>query len=932
MGREQALSVHNLPFLEALLEAWQEDPSSVDPEWIPLLEGAAGDPAPRTLAAARVSTGDVNAEQLQLQVRVDQLVEAYRLHGHVGADFDPLGRERVSRADVLELSTWGLDDSHLGMNFHSSGVLPAEKGTLQEILDALRATYCRHVGVEYWSLPNIEEREWLRARMESTRNRVVPDQDAQRQILRTLANVAIVDEFLHSKFLGAKRFSVSGAESMIPMLQFLIEEAADQGVGEVIFGMAHRGRLNVLMNVLGKTPAEVFSEFEKGKQDVEELLGAGDVKYHLGYHRYYETHRGKKIYLALAFNPSHLEAITPVISGRVRAKQDAQPDKGFAASLGVTLHGDAAFAGQGVVAETLNMSQLEGYTTGGVVRVVINNQVGFTTNPGEGRSGMYCTDVAHILQVPVFHVNGDDPEACAYVAQLAVEYRQRFHRDVIIDVICYRKFGHNEGDDPTFTQPKMYGLIKAHKSVYEKYKADIVERGTLTEAQCKTIDDQFNDEFTRALEQVRAGEQRAAALSPMHGLWKNYAGGPEPKEDPGVTRETAEEVRDMGQRLLTVPEGFNLHRKLGRLQKEMGEMYAGQKPFNWAAAELLAYATLLHAGHPVRISGQDSRRGTFSHRHAVWRDGETGEAYSPLHHLREDQAKFAVHNSPLSEFSVLGFEFGYSLAAPFALVIWEAQFGDFANGAQVIIDQFLSSSEDKWNRISGLAMLLPHGYEGQGPEHSSARLERFLQMCAEDNMQICNLTTPAQMFHVLRRQVLREWRKPLVIMSPKSLLRFRPSFSPIDDLTTHGFEKVIPDPEFGPTNAGKTDGVRRVIACSGKVFYDLAAHRETLGRNDVALVRVEQLYPWPTQELEAELARYPMATELVWAQEEPKNMGPWSFVAPRLSQLASGRFAPRYAGRKPSASPATGSPDAHQLELKMLLDQAYEGLVDRAAE
>ncbi|PRP91300.1 2-oxoglutarate dehydrogenase E1 component [Enhygromyxa salina] len=915
MDAEAALSIHNLAFFEALYEAWERDPSSVDPQWLPILfEGHAPPVNPvRPALSPELLTGD--AEQIALQTRVDNLIEAHRLHGHHGADIDPLSRPR--RADVTELDPahHGLSEAHYDRYFHTSGLVEG-KATLREIIDRLRKTYCRHIGVEYWQLPNPAERAWLQARMESCLNEVVPSHDEQLRLLASLINVDSVDHFLHSKFLGAKRFSISGAESIIPLLDCLIEGAAAHDVGEVIFGMAHRGRLNVLMNILGKSPKEVFSEFSN--TDAESYIGAGDVKYHLGYHRYHTTASGKEIYLALAFNPSHLEAITPVLQGRVRARQDAQPKLGRAASLAVTLHGDAAFAGQGVVSETLNMAALEGYDAGGVIRVVINNQIGFTTDPRDSRSGLYATDVAAVLGVPVFHVNGDDPEAAALVARIAVDWRATFHRDVIIDVICYRQFGHNEGDDPTFTQPKMYEIIKNHPSVRVQYERRLTERGTVTEAECQRMSAQFEAEFEAALDEARASHPKQA-FAPMHGVWKQYLGGPEVEIEDVDTQISPAQIRAYGEQMTVVPEGFNLHRKLGRLLDASRKMTAGETPFNWATAEMLAYASILGEGTPVRITGQDAQRGTFSHRHAVFTDTVTGDKWCPLQHLGEHTGRFSIYNSPLSEFSVLGFEFGYTLITPDGLIIWEAQFGDFANSAQVIIDQFLSSSEDKWNRLSGLTLLLPHGYEGQGPEHSSARLERFLQLCAEDNMQVCNLTTPAQLFHVLRRQIIRKWRKPLILMSPKSLLRFRPSFSPIEALTERGFSRVIDDDKPDPA------AVELILLSAGKVFYDLDQAREERGREDVALVRVEQLYPFTRtrEEIAAALDRYPNAKRLRWVQEEPKNMGAWSFMQPRVQELVGSRFTIEYVGRVGSASPATGSPDAHKVELTRLLDAAF---------
>lgn len=927
MDAEAALSVHNLAFLEALYEAYEADPNSVDPQWIPLLEEGRASGSSPSESSSRLHSAEPgsSAEEITLQTQVDNLIEAYRLHGHIGADIDPLGRPRRTDATELDPAHYGLGEQHMDREFGTAGLTP-HKASLREIIERLRNTYCRHVGVEYWHLYDPAQRAWLQQRMEGCQNEVVPPRDEQVRLLSSLINVDTVDHFLHSKFLGAKRFSISGAESLIPLLDCLIEGAAEHDIGEVIFGMAHRGRLNVLMNILGKAPKEVFEEFSN--TDAESYIGAGDVKYHLGYHRYHKTSTDKDIYLALAFNPSHLEAITPVIQGRVRAKQDANPERGHAASLAVTMHGDAAFSGQGVVSETLNMAALEGYEAGGVIRVVINNQIGFTTDPTDARSGVYATDVAHVLGVPVFHVNGDDPEAAAYVARLAVAWRERFHRDVIIDLVCYRQFGHNEGDDPTFTQPTMYGLIKGRPSVRSLYQKQLVERGTITEAACKDIADTFTAEFDEALTEAKEGAPKTA-FEPMHGPWKGYKGGREnPEIDVDTTLEQSE-VERLGMAMTRYPEDFAIHRKIKRFLGESQKMIRGEVPFNWATAELLAYASLVDAGVPVRMSGQDAQRGTFSHRHAVFTDTNTGKKWCPLQHINHGQGQFSIYNSPLSEFSVLGFEFGYSLATPGGLTLWEAQFGDFANSAQVIIDQFVSSSEDKWNRISGLVMLLPHGYEGQGPEHSSARLERFLQMCAEDNMQVCNLTTPVQLFHALRRQVLRNWRKPLILMSPKSLLRFRPSFSPRERFLPGGggFKRVISDEVTAGTEAAAAK-VELVLVSAGKVHYDLRAAREERKREDVALLRVEQLYPFTRtgDDLAEQIARYPNAKAIRWVQEEPRNMGAWLFIYPRLLERFGADYSVSYAGRASSASPATGSSEAHKMELARFLEQAYAPL------
>jgi 2-oxoglutarate dehydrogenase E1 component len=925
MDIESTLSGHNLAFLEALYEAYQKDPNSVDPQWLPVLqelgaEAVADGSARRAPEALRVDGRE--AEQLYLQSRVDKLIEHYRLHGHTAAQIDPLGRPRQAPATGLDPAYFGLGEEHMDREFDPGLLMPGRRATLRQIFTRLQNTYCRSIGVEYWHMQNLEQRTWLQARMEACENRVVPPPAEQRRLLHQLAGVEDVDKFLHTKFLGAKRFSVSGAESMISLIDTVIEEAAELGVGEVCIGMAHRGRLNVLMSIMGKPFEDVFLEFEKAS-DPEELLGAGDVKYHLGHFREYKTTRGHDMYLALAFNPSHLEAITPVIAGRVRGKQDQIGDHDGSRVMGLTLHGDAAFIGQGVVQETLNLSRLAGYRTGGTVRVVINNQVGFTTDPRDARSTPYATSIAHMLDVPIFHVNGDDVEAVVWVARLAAGFRQRFKTDVIIDLVCIRRFGHNEADDPTFTQPVMYDLIKNHPSVRSIYQRELIARGTLTAAEIEEIDAAWLREFDRALAVARGEGARKSRLKPMHGIWRNFRGGPD-RDTPEVpTNIPRADLEALAARIVRWPDDFNLHPKLQRFASELKDMYAGAAPLTWQAAELLAYASLLSSGHPVRFSGQDVQRGTFSHRHAVYTDTKTGRTWSPLSELCEGQARFEIYNSPLSEYGVLGFEFGYSICSPSSLCVWEAQFGDFSNGAQIIIDNFLVASEDKWNRLSGLTLMLPHGYEGQGPEHSSARLERFLQLCAEDNIQVCNLTTPAQVFHALRRQVLRPWRKPLVLMTPKSLLRLRPSFSPIEAFTDGGFARVIDDAKVDPAR------VERVMLCSGKIYYDLAEEREQRKEGRVAIVRVEQLYPFPEQQVLAALARYPGTSELVWVQEEPRNSGAWTFIRGALGDLLAARGQARplhYIGRAASASPATGSPDSHAYERKLILEEAFANL------
>ncbi len=931
MDAERSLSSHNIAFLEAIYEQYEQNPDSVDPQWRALIEyesqrapssgnGSSGPsefvPPGDWRGKSAALPSDV--EQVALQKQVDRLIENYRLIGHLRAQIDPLGRPRRTVTEGLDLQYFGLSEQHLDRQFSAGRLFDRPMVPLREIIGKLQRTYCRRIGVEYWDVHDVEMRSWLREHMERHENEVVPPKSVQLRLLRSLARVDEVDTFLHQKFLGAKRFSIAGAESVIALLETLIEEGGDEGIEEVLFGMAHRGRLSVMMNVMGQSPAQIFERFESG--DPWANLGSGDVKYHLGCYRNYVTSEGKPMYLALAFNPSHLEAIGPVIAGRVRASQDKRPEGDETRVLGVTLHGDAAVMGQGVYAETLNLSRLEGYGNRGTVRVVINNQVGFTTDPSDSRSTVYPTAVADMLNAPVFHVNGDDPEAAAYVAKLAVKFRQKFESDVIIDLVCYRKFGHNEGDEPTFTQPHMYQTIKSRLSVRRLYEQRLLERGTVTQADLDALKAELKSEFEVALDKVRSSKNgNGHAPSPMHGVWKNFAGGPDANVPDAATKLDAERLDALSEQLTTVPDGFELHPKLKRFVKELGEMTRGESPLSWAACEHLAYGSLLTEGHNVRISGQDAIRGTFTHRHCGWTDVDTGKRHFALQNLTPDQGKFICYNSPLSEFGVLGFEFGYSLASPETLLIWEAQFGDFANGAQVIIDQFLSSSEDKWNRISGLVMFLPHGYEGQGPEHSSARLERFLQLCAEDNMQVCNLTTPGQMFHVLRRQIHRKWRKPLIIMTPKSLLRTRASFTPREELIEGSFQRLIGD------DSAKPKAVRRVMLCSGKVYYDLIAERDKLETKNVAVLRVEQLYPFPAQALQNALGRYPKASEVVWVQEEPQNMGGWMFVRPLLEEVI-GDLPLRYVGRDASASPATGSSESHKLEQQMIMQAAYAEL------
>ncbi len=850
----------------------------------------------------------------ELQARLSALVNAYRVRGHLFADLDPLGLRPKPPSEFF-LERYGLDQVDPETVFSTGDLADKPTATLREIIQRLNETYTRTIGVEYTFLEDREARDWLQHAMESTCNRVDLTTAEQVHLLTKLSDAEIFEQFLHTKFIGAKRFSLEGGESLIPMLELMMDRAADLGVEEIVIGMAHRGRLNVMVNFLEMDVRQIFAGFVDNKPEAH--LGRGDVKYHLGYSIDRITSQGRKVHMTLAFNPSHLEWVNPVVEGRVRAKQDRRGDVERTQVLPLLIHGDAAFVGQGVVAETLNLASLQAYNTGGTIHVVVNNQIGFTTNPSDSRSTQYCTDITRMLRCPVFHVNGEDPEGVAQTVRLAAEYRQRFHGDVVIDLYCYRKYGHNEGDEPRFTQPRMYSAIDKKRTIREVYVDKLVETGKITIETAKEIEEKRKRFLDKALEEAKTGSFDLVP-SAMGGLWTSYTGGRDadtPRSETRVKREVLEMLLD---RLTTVPEGFKPHPRLERfvLDKQRAVLEKDE-PMDWGTAENLALASLLVEGTRVRLTGQDVRRGTFSHRHAVIYDVDTGRRHTRLGHLTPDQAHLEIYDSSLSEAGVLGFEWGYSLDTPDALVMWEAQFGDFANTAQVIIDQFISSSEDKWHRLSGLAMLLPHGFEGQGPEHSSARLERFLLLCAEDNMQVVNLTTPAQLFHCLRRQVVRPWRKPLIMMTPKSLLRHRRAVSTLDELANGTFRRILPesDPAVTP------EGAKRVVLCSGKLYYDLLEAREERGIKDIALLRLEQLYPMRPSEIQAALAPYKDGVDLVWAQEEPWNMGAWFFLRARLPEMLEDRFPLRCIARPESASPATGSSAAHKLEQRLLIDE-----------
>jgi 2-oxoglutarate decarboxylase len=851
----------------------------------------------------------VSADPLK-QAGVARLINAWRERGHLAADIDPLGLPRPSHPD-LEPSAHGLTIWDLDRVFHAEGfgVLP-----LRSLLDRLRSTYASKTGVQYMHIDPPEERNWIQQRLESAAEQFALDAATQRRILKDVVLTDGFEGFLDNRFKGHKRFSIEGGETMIAMIEELLERAAPAGVREIVIGMAHRGRLAVLANVIGKGVAQIFSEFE-GDINSDVAEGTGDVKYHLGASSVRKMSAGQEITISVAANPSHLEAVNPVVEGIVRPKQDRLGDTKRERVIPVLIHGDAAMSGQGIVAETLNFSQVEGYTTGGTVHLVINNQLGFTTNPREARSSTYCTDVALGIQAPVFHVNGDDPETCVAAMELAFDYRQRFHKDVVLDMVCYRKHGHNEGDDPSYTQPLMYQKIQNHKPVAALYAERLIHDGAVTaqevagwqEAQRQQLYEIY-DHTQRVKEQFELAEMSPIAAEFMPGNLPPTA----------ADRAVLDRIIDG---ITTFPADFHLHPKLTRLIERRKQAHEGPH-VDWALAETLAFGSLVLEGTPVRLSGQDSGRGTFSQRHVEFHDAETDRVYAPLQHLAPNQASFEVYNSPLSEFGIVGFEFGYSVADPLTLVLWEAQYGDFVNGAQVIIDQFISAAESKWGQPSGIVLLLPHGQEGGGPEHSSARLERFLQLCAENNMQVAYPTTPAQYFHLLRRQMRgggdrRGLRKPLVVMTPKSLLRHPKVVSTLDELASGVFRTVLDD-----TRVSDPARVTRILACTGKIYYELLAAHETRG-GPFAIVRLEQLYPFPQAEFAEILRRYPAAQHVVWVQEEPRNMGAWPSIRGRIQPMLSPNQAMGYAGRPRSASPAPGSPKVHQREQTQLIEMAF---------
>jgi 2-oxoglutarate dehydrogenase E1 component len=916
-----APSVPNLEFVEDLYYAWLDDPTSVDEAWRPYFEslprepGAAPAPAefPRRRPAAGPDGASAAASEAAFQAKVDKLVHAYREFGHLRADLDPLGL--TGRAEKLSLASFGLSEADLDRRCADPD---AKGGTvpLRELVARLEETYCRTLGVEIAHIHDADLRAWLEQRMERTRNRCPLPPEAKRRLLEKIVEAETLEQFLGTKFLGAKRFSIEGAEGLLPLMELLVDRAEGHGVRNVVIGMAHRGRLNVLANVVGKPLDAIFAEF---RDNAIVKAGGGDVKYHLGYSSDRETREGVLMHLSLSFNPSHLEWIDTVVQGRVRAKQDRYADVDRYRSVAVLIHGDASFAAQGVVYESLQMSELDAYTVGGTIHVIVNNQVGFTTSPRDARSTTYPTGPARMLQVPVIHVNGEDMEAVAQAVLLAVDFRQRFHRDVVIDLWTYRRHGHNEGDEPAFTQPLMYRAIQRKPSLKRVYAEALEREGVLAPQDVDAMTARYRAKLEQAYQESARIAVQAGAQA-MTGFWKAYRTGPFGRDADPPTGVAPEELRKIAEAITAVPQGFRVHPKLAKVLEARAEMGNGRRPLDWGMGEALALGSLAWQGTRIRLVGQDVRRGTFSHRHAVLYDQERGTPYAPLSHLRSGQGRVEIRDSLLSEAGALGFEYGYSLEMPDALVVWEAQFGDFVNAAQVIIDQFLSSGEAKWNRLSGLVLLLPHGMEGQGPEHSSARLERFLELSVDDNWRVVNLTTPASYFHALRRQIASPWRKPLVVMSPKSLLRHPQAVSSLDELAQGRFRAVIPDDEAA-------EETTRVVLCSGKLYYDLAAARQREAQRHVALVRLEQLYPLAIEEILEAIGRYRRGVEVVWAQEEPSNMGAWDYVSARLApRLASPLL---LVSRPPSASPAAGSATRHKLEQEQLVREALGEPVSR---
>jgi 2-oxoglutarate dehydrogenase E1 component len=908
----------NADLLDEYYQRWKQDPASVDSSWSAFFEGfELGSDGGRNgeSAVAPDRQGEL-AKVDRLQDRVDGMVHNYRILGHTQAQIDPLGQARLETPE-LTLASLGLEDVPLDTVVSSRYFQQSRPMPLGEMVDALRAIYCGPIGVEFMHIQNETVREWVRDRVETRIALAPPDAASQKRLLRCLMETETFEQFVHTKFIGQKRFSLQGGESLMVILETILAGCPEAGIREIVMGMSHRGRLTVLANFLRKSYNIIFKEFSENY--IPDLVaGDGDVKYHLGYESVRKTESGPEVAIQLAANPSHLEIVDPVVEGKARARQRILEDTNRRDKVfPLLIHGDAAFAGQGIVAEVLNLSQLPGYEVGGTLHVIVNNQIGFTTLPADARSTMYCTDVAKMIEAPIFHVNGDDPIAVEFVSKLGLEFRQKFSRDIVLDMYCYRRYGHNETDEPSFTQPKLYKRINAHPPVTKLFKDRMLQSGVLTVEESEILEKEFRNRLEIAL-----GEVRTSGVTSKKDFHRGFEEStaifqpPYSHQEP-ETRVSKELIDLIVNRMTRVPEGFTIQPQVKKLFLDRRRnQHQGGGPYDWAFGEALAFGSLLVEGTPVRLSGQDSRRGTFSQRHCVLYDTASWQRYIPLGNLKEGQARFCVYNSMLSEAAVLGFDYGYSLDFPDMLCLWEAQFGDFVNGAQVVIDQFIVSSESKWQRPSGIVLLLPHGYEGQGPEHSSARIERFLQLCAEDNIQVCNLTTPAQYFHVLRRQVRRDFRKPLIIMTPKSLLRNERATSWIEDFTQSAFQPVL-----GPTLIGEAKNVHRIIFCSGKVYYDLIGYLESEGAADTALVRIEQLYPLDLNRLEGAISDVRHASRWVWCQEEPRNMGAWTYIAPLLGGVRGQEI--EYVGRPAAASPAVGSKAWHDQQQKELVHHAF---------
>ena len=922
------LSGGNADYLDSLYEQYLRNPGSVDPGWRDYFERLApavgSEPSHSVIRSAiadrarqapvALTAPDGHDGNNAKQGAVSRLIQIWVNRGHLVAGLDPLGLLLRERPKVLTLEYFGLNEGDLDTEFFTGSRTDAipRYMKLRDILALFERIYGGSIGAEFAHVSNSEERLWLQDQFQSGRVHYKFSPDERRNLLWQLTAAEGLERYLHTKYVGQKRFSLEGGDSLIPLMDDLIQRCGVAGVEEVVVGMAHRGRLNMLVNILGKSPSALFSEFE-GKYDMSQYKGSGDVKYHKGFSADLRTPSGN-VHVVLAFNPSHLEVVNPVVEGSVRARQERRGDTKGERVVPVLVHGDAAFAGQGVVMETMQLSQARGFYTGGTVHVIVNNQVGFTiSNPHDARSTMYCSDVAKMLEAPIFHVNADDPEAVVFVTRLALEYRMRFRKDVVIDLVCYRRHGHNEADEPAATQPVMYGVIRKHPTVRQIYAEKLAAEASIPENDSAAMVESYRQGLDEGRPQARASLGMIGNKFTVD--WSKFS-----QSDWHERVQTGidlKRLQSLGERITAFPAEITLQARVAQVYANRKKMIAGELPLDWGCAETLAYASILEDGSSVRLCGQDAGRGTFFHRHSVLHDQKYGETYIPLQHIKERQPRFQVIDSVLSEEAVMGFEYGYSTTEPDALVIWEGQFGDFANGAQVIIDQFISSGEAKWGRLCGLTLFLPHGYEGQGPEHSSARLERFLQLCAEMNMQVCVPSTPAQMFHMLRRQMLRSIRKPLIVMTPKSLLRHELSVSSLEDLTRSNFATVIGEQEDLPAAQ-----VRRVVFCSGKVYYDLLKARRKENLKDVALVRIEQLYPFPTEEYEAVLKKYSNAREFVWCQEEPQNQGAWYNIRHRLQETPSGKRDVLYAGRAPAAAPATGLSKLHELEQATLVEAA----------